>query len=162
MAPALPLGAQFWRGVGEPGRPARQVLGQVEGGERRARVSERHELHPAGLARARSPSLACGAAQEKLAGEERQRRWPAEVPGQRGVGSPNRERLGVGAQRDHRCGDRGRGDRGRPAAPARLFERRGELRRLLGVERRLEVGRDRGEALGAERSPRSARTRKAE
>ena len=35
----LPLGAQFWRGVREPGRAARQVLGQVEGGERRARVS---------------------------------------------------------------------------------------------------------------------------
>ena len=73
----LPLGAQFWRGVGEPGRPARQVLGQVEGGERRPGVSERHELPPAGLARPRPPSLACGAAQEQLAGEERQRRWPA-------------------------------------------------------------------------------------
>ena len=53
------------------------------------------------------------------------------APGQRGVGGPNRERLGVGLERDHRFGGRGRGDRGRPAAPARLPERGGELRRLL-------------------------------
>ena len=138
----LPLGAQFWRGVGEPGRPARQVLGQVEGGERRAGVSERHELPPAGLARARPPSLACGAAREQLAGEERQRRWPAEALGQRGVGAKKRERLGVGAQRHDRCGGRGRGDRGRPAAPARLPERGGELRRLV-PDRAAPAGRPR-------------------
>src|SRR5208337_2186610 len=73
----LPLGAQFWAHVREPGRPARQVLRQVEGGERRPGVGERNELHPAGLARPRPLSLACGAAGEQLAGEQRQRRWPA-------------------------------------------------------------------------------------
>jgi hypothetical protein len=54
----LPLGAQFWRGVGELGRAARKILGEVEGGERRACVSKRHEFAPARLARARPPSLA--------------------------------------------------------------------------------------------------------
>ena len=126
-------------------------MGQVEGGERRASVSERDQFPPAGLARPRPPSLACGAAGEQLAGEERQRRRPAEAFGQRGVGAKKRERLGVGAQRDHRLGGRGGGDRGRPAAPARLPERGGELRRLFRIERRLQVGRDGGEALGAKR-----------
>ena len=151
----LPLGAQFWRGVGEPGRPARQVVGQVEGGERRPCISESRELHPVGLARARPPALPRAAAGEQLAGEQRQRRWPAEVPGQRGVGAKNRERLGVGPQRRHRRCGRGSDDRGRPAAPARLPERGGELRRLFRVERRLQVGCDRGEALGAERIART-------
>ncbi len=61
------------------------------------------------------------------------------------------ERLVVGAQRRDCRSGRGRGDRGRPAARARLPEGDGELRRLLPPERRLQVGRDRGEALGAER-----------
>ena len=73
------------------------------------------------------------------------------APGQRGVGAKNRERLGVGLERHDRFGGRGRGDRGRPAAPARLPERGGELRRLLRIERRLQVGGDGGEARGAER-----------
>ena len=123
MAPLFPLGAQFWRGVREPGCAARQVLGQVEGGERRARVAQRHELRPAGFARARSPSLACGAAQEELAGEKRQRRCPTEGLGQRGVGAIEGKRLGVGPQRDHRFGSRGRGDWGRPIPGAPTFRR---------------------------------------
>ena len=146
----LPLGAQFWRGVGEPGRAARQVLGQVEGGERRARVAQRHELAPARFARARPPSLACGAAHKQLAGEERQRRWPAEGLGQRGVGAKiasgsasARSAITASAAAAAAIGA------GRPRA-ARLRERGGELRRLLRVERRLQVGRDGGEPLGAE------------
>ena len=77
IAPVFPLARSFGVGVGEPAGAARQVLRQVEGGERRPGVAQRHELHPAGLARARPPSLACGAAGEQLAGEQRQRRWPA-------------------------------------------------------------------------------------
>ena len=149
--PPLRLGAQFCRGGGEPGRPPRQVLRQIKGGERRSSVAHRGKLAPAGFARARPPSLARGAAREQLAGEERQRRWPAEAPGQRGVGRPNRQRLGVGLERGHRSGGRGRADRRRPPAHGRLPERDGQLRSLLRVERRLQVGSDGGEALGAER-----------
>src|SRR5271165_368615 len=110
----LPLGAQFWAHVREPGRPARQVLGQVEGSERRASISERDQFPPAGLARPRPPSLAGGAAHKKLAGEERQRRWPAEGFGQRGVGAKKRKRLGVGLERNDRFSSRSGGDWGGP------------------------------------------------
>ena len=64
----LPLGAQFWRGVGEPGRPARQVLRQVEGGERRARVASATSLpQPASPGRGRRPSPAPRRANSSLA-----------------------------------------------------------------------------------------------
>ena len=152
MAPALPLGAQFWRGVREPGRAARQVLGQVEGGERRARVAQRHELAPAGLARARPPSFARGAAQKELAGEKGHGDRPAEGSSPARRRRTEGERLGVGAQRDHRFGGRGRGDRGRPAGARRPSARAAaSSAAFCRVERRLQVGGDGGEALGAER-----------
>src|SRR5208283_4438062 len=150
MAPVFPLGAQFWAHVREPGRPARQVLGQVEGSERRASISERDQFPPAGLARPRPPSLAGGAAHKKLAGEERQRRWPAEGFGQRGVGAKKRERLGVALERNHRFGSGGGGDWGGPASRNGLLQGGGEVRRLFRIERRLQVGCDGGQSPGAQ------------
>ena len=147
----LPLGAQFWRGVREPGRPARQVLGQVEGGERRPCISERHELpQPASPGRGRRPSPAARRANSSLARSGSgvgQPRFLASAASAQKIASGSAS----GRSADHRFGGRGRDDRGRPAAPARLPERGGELRRLFRVERRLQVGRDGGEALGAER-----------
>jgi hypothetical protein len=158
----LPLGAQFWRGVGEPGRSARQVLRKIEGGERRAGISECDQPLPAWLARARPPSLARAAAGEQLAREERQRRRLAEGFGQRCVGAKKRERLGVCVQRrNRRCG-RGRDDRGGATARNRLPQRDGEVRRVSRIERRLHVGRDRARRLGRKRSPGPLSVRNAE
>ena len=151
MAPVFPLGAQFWAHVREPGRPARQVLRQVEGGERGPCISESHELHPAGLARPRPPSLACGAAGEQLAGNQWDGSRPPQALGQHGVGAKQGKRLGVGAQGNHGFSGRNRDDRRRPAARPRLPQQGGEVCGPVRVERRLQLGRDRREALRAER-----------
>src|SRR5208282_1372977 len=77
--PPLPLGAQFRAYVHEPPGAARQVLGQVEGGERRAGVAQRRKLGPTRLARAHPPPLARPT--QTLAGEQRRRDRPIQVFG---------------------------------------------------------------------------------
>ena len=157
--PPLPFRPQFWRGLGELFGAAGQVLGEVEGGERRAGVSERDELAPARAppGRGRRPSPASGGANSSPA-----RRGTAtgqrERFGERGVGAKEGERLGVGARRRHRLGGRGRDERRRPAAPGGLLQRGGELPCPVEVERRLQVGGDGGEPLrrGTDRRDRRA------
>ena len=63
----LPFRPQLWRRVSEQVSAAGKILGEVEGAERRPRKSERDQLAPAGLSRARPPSG--GAPLKQLASE---------------------------------------------------------------------------------------------